>query len=125
MLEHARDSSLITKELEAVGVGHAGTVNHPILGQHLIGPGIAALVVGDTVTDMPRNLFDFLPVAKSFETGNEVLGMFGGRYHVFRILDLAEVLVGGICEDQLIARIRPQGGENGIDLLRFFLCLLE
>ena len=54
------------------------------------------LVVGNAVTDIPRNLLDFLSLAQPIEAGNEIFGVLGGGSVEFSVLYLAEILVGGI-----------------------------
>ena len=49
MLEHAGDPGLVAEELEAVGEGHTRAPQLAVLGQYLIGPDVAGLVVGDAV----------------------------------------------------------------------------
>ena len=90
VLQHAGDASLVAEESEAVGIGHTGTVSHAVLSQHLVGPGVAGLVVGNAVTDIPRNLLDFLSLAQPIEAGNEIFGVLGSGSVEFSVLAVSE-----------------------------------
>lgn len=119
MFEDAGDARLPAEELEAVGIGHTGAPQFAVLGQHLMGPDVAVLVVGDAVADIPVDALDLLPVAQIGEAGDEVLGVRRGGSVEFLVLDFTEVAVriGG----QPVAWVCAKGSEDGVDLPEFLL----
>ena len=60
VFQYAGDTSLLTEELKAVGIGHTGASQYSVLDQHLVRPDVAGLVIGDSVTDVPVDSFDLL-----------------------------------------------------------------
>lgn len=125
VLEETGDARLLAEELEAVRVGHTSAPEDTVLGQHFTGPDVAGLVVGDAVADIPGHALNLLPVAQPSKAGDEVLGVFGGGNHVFRIPCPAEVSAPILRGNQLVAWVSAQGSEDGLDLLDILLTFLE